>query len=93
MKRKFYDNPPTIHEELHSGRRDFKQEISFIAKLLKISESRIEIDGSHPVGFDVIFIDGKYNGYLDDRFYDYMLHGIDEYGDYAEWLVYFQENY
>lgn len=89
MKRKFHDTPPSIYE----SEQYFTQETLFISKLLGINKNRIEIDGSHPVGFDVIFIDGKYNGYLDDGFYDFMLHGIDEYGDYADWLKNFQEEY
>lgn len=68
-------------------RRDFKQEIHWIATTLGISARRIEIDAEHPVGEDVIFIDGVYNGYLDQQFYDYMTHGVDEYGDYADWIA------
>ena len=45
------------------------------------------------MGFDVIFIDGHYNGYLDTDFYNYMIHGIYPYGDYEDWLINFQENY
>ncbi|MNQ57595.1 hypothetical protein D3C85_717580 [compost metagenome] len=82
-----------ILAELSGHKQDFTQEILFISKLLGINKNRIEIDGSHPVGFDVIFIDKAYNWYLDDRFYDFMLHSIDEYGDYADWLKNFQEEY
>lgn len=89
MKRKFHDTSPSIYEP----EQDFKQEILFISKLLEINKNRIEIDGSHPVGFDVIFIDSHYHGYLDDRFYDFMLHGIDEYGDYVDWLALFQRDF
>lgn len=92
MKYKFYDNPPEVNTELYGDRCDFKQEISFISKMLGIAEKRIEIDGEHPCG-EVIFIDSQYNGYLDNSFYNFMLHGIDEYGDYAEWLARFQKNY
>lgn len=92
MKRKFYDTPLEICKELYGDRREFKREISFIAKLLGISESRVEVDGEHPCG-DVIFIDGVYNGYCDNDFYNFMIHGIDEYGDYKDWLIKFQENY
>ena len=67
-------------------RRDFKQEIHWIANTLGISCNRIHIDGEHPVGEDVIFIDGVYNGYLDQEFYDYMIHGLDPYDDYARWI-------
>lgn len=82
-----------IIKELNGDERDFKQEISFIAKLLGISESRIEIDADHPCGEDLILVDGKFNGYLDTDFYNYMLHGIDPYREYEAWLVNFQENY
>lgn len=87
MKTKFYDKPPDISRDLYeTDCRDFKQEIHFIANLLGISVGRINICGDHPVGEDVIFIDGHYNGYLDLQFYNYMDAGIDEWGDFEEWV-------
>lgn len=75
-------NPDTYEAE---EQQDFRQEICFIAKYLGISQRRIYIDSSHPVGEYVIFIDGKYNGYLDQDFYWFMLEGLDSYGEYEEW--------
>lgn len=82
-----------IIKEISADKRDFNREISFIANLLGISESRVNINAGHPVGEDLILVDGKYNGYLDTDFYNYMLHGIDPYADYEDWLINFQENY
>lgn len=75
-------NPNTYESE---EQQDFRKEMCFIARYLDISQKRIYIDDSHPVGEYVIFIDGKYNGYLDQTFYDFMIVGIDPYGDYEEW--------
>ena len=75
-----------------SDQRDFKQELHWISNALGISASRIYMDGDHPVGEDVIFIDGIYNGYLDQSFYDFMLYGIDPYEDYEEWIRYWKSD-
>lgn len=74
-------NPNTYESE---EQQDFRKEMCFIARYLDISQKRIYIDSSHPVGEYVIFIDGKYNGYLDQAFYDFMIEGIDPCGDYEE---------
>lgn len=66
--------------------RDFKQEIHLIAAKLGICKSRIEIDGEHPCGEDCIFIDGKWNGYLDTQFYWFIVDGYDPYGEYEDWV-------
>lgn len=89
VKRKFHDTPPSLYEH----EQEFTQEILFISKMLGINKNRIEIDGDNAFGEDVIFVDSVYSGYLDDGFYDFMLHGIDEYGDYADWLALFQRDY
>ena len=65
---------------------DFREEKNFISKLLGVKYNKIVIDENHPCGEDVIFINGNYNGYIDQRFYDYMLHGIDDYGFFEEWV-------
>jgi len=75
-------NPNTYESE---EQMDFRKEICFIAKYLDISVGRIYIDANHPTGEYVIFIDGKYNGYLDQDFYWFMLDGLDPYGEYEEW--------
>lgn len=72
-------------------RGDFKEEIDFIAKLLDINPKRINIDPYNTCGEFVIFIDEHYNGYLDNQFYDYMLHGLDEYGEYEDWVKMWEE--
>lgn len=67
-------------------RMEFKQEIHWIATTLGICPSRIRVDGSHPVGEDVIFIDNVYNGYLDSGFYDFMMLDYDPWNIYKEWV-------
>ena len=87
MKTRFYDKPPDICTDLYeTDYRDFKQEINFIAHTLDILVSRIRVDGNHPVGEDVIFIDDIYNGYLDQEFYDFMLFRCDPYEKYKDWI-------
>ena len=66
--------------------RDFKKEINWIASVLNIPTKRIRIDGEHPCGEDCIFIDDKWNGYLDNSFYQFMENGFDPYGDFEEWI-------
>lgn len=70
MKYKFYEKPEGID---YTDQNDFKEEIHFLSQIKKISKSKIEIDGCHPVGEYVIFIGNQYAGYLDDDFYRAMI--------------------
>lgn len=74
-----------------SSRKDFSYEIYWIAKTLGIDKRRVCIDNAHPTGEDVIFIDDVYNGYLDSRFYDFVEYGLDEFGDFREWVEMWRE--
>lgn len=65
---------------------DFRKEINYIAEILDIDVKRIRICEDHPCGEHVIFIDGFYNGYLDNDFYNFMESGIDHYRDYEGWI-------
>lgn len=69
-----------------NSEKDFHKELCWIAKTLGIRRGRIKVDPVHPVGEVVIFIDGSYNGYIDQRFYDFMEQGIDPYDDFKEWI-------
>lgn len=84
MKYKFHEQPPDIQDD-EEEERNFLQEIHFISDYLGIDKSRIKISADHPCGEDVIFIDGAYNGYLDNKFYDFMISGVDLYGDFQFW--------
>lgn len=63
-------------EENWEAREDFHKEIIFISQYLGVHKSKIELDVCHPVGDIVIFVGGKYAGYLDTSFYDFMETGI-----------------
>lgn len=65
---------------------NYIKEKCFIAKTLGIKVKRIEIDSEHPSGFITIFIDGRYNGYIDEMFYGFMEYGVDTYGVFEDWL-------
>lgn len=65
---------------------NYTKEKCFIAKTLGVKFNRIEIDSEHPTGFITIFIDGVYHGYVDELFYRFTEHGIDEYGYFREWV-------
>lgn len=90
MKYKFHETPPEI--KLHSNigqevndKYMFKEEINFITNCLGVSRDKVEIDTNHPVGEYVIFVDGKYCGYVDFMFYNFMDNGEDPYGYFEEW--------
>lgn len=89
MKYKFHEEVPDIvlNSWNETDTRNFYKEINFIAKHLNINVNRIEISENHPVGEDVIFVDGHYAGYLDFEFYTFMDTGFDMYGIFTEWRV------
>lgn len=74
-----------LYEEESKYRDEFSEEITFIAKLLCLSPKRIEIDPYHPCG-TCIFIDGWWNGDIDQSFYDFMISGYDPYDEYEAWV-------
>tara|TARA_R110000744_G_C19371770_1_gene563139 strand:+ start:16396 stop:16611 length:216 start_codon:yes stop_codon:yes gene_type:complete len=64
----------------------YTKEKCWIAETLGIKQNRIQIDTEHPCGELVIFIDGEYNGYLDDSFYLFMEKGIDLHSEFEDWI-------
>lgn len=71
--------------EDEEARQDFSEEIAFIAKLLSLNPKRIRISPDHPCG-TCIFIDEKWNGYIEESFYDFMISGYDPYSEYEAWV-------
>lgn len=65
---------------------NYIKERCFIAKALGIKVKRIQIESEHPSGYIMIFIDGAYNGYIDEMFYGFMEHGVDIYGGFEDWI-------
>jgi hypothetical protein len=55
---------------------EFETEIQFLMKKHRLSRNDIRIDADHPVGEDVLYIKGKFAGYLDEYFYEKDM-GID----------------
>ncbi|BBC78252.1 Hypothetical protein KNT65_gp241 [Escherichia phage EcS1] len=55
---------------------EFEEEIKFLKKKHGISDSDIRIVPDHPCGEDVLYIKGKFAGYIDEYFYETQM-GID----------------
>lgn len=55
---------------------EFEEEIRFLMKKHGLKRSDIRIDADHPVGEDVLYIKGKFAGYIDEYFYSEEM-GID----------------
>ena len=60
--------------ELHDASDKYAEEISFLANEHQCSHACIVIDDNHCSGDTVVFIYGKWAGYLDEAFYEKM-HG------------------
>lgn len=63
MKYKFYEEPSEW-----ADKRQYTQEINWIAKNLNLKVSNFMVD-DETFGEPVLFYEGKYFGYLDNRFY------------------------
>lgn len=76
MKYKFHEEVPDykIHfsETEIQNPHAFSKEKNFIAKGAGCKVQEVVIDTDHPVGEYVIFVKGKYFGYLDSLFYKYF---------------------
>lgn len=84
MKRKFYDDPPEIilsNPDHWADNRDYWKEINYIASKYGYDVKDFRIDDITFGGEPVVFVAGKYWGYLMDDFYLEMEHGLDMYGD------------
>lgn len=55
---------------------EFETEIQFLMQTRRLKRSDIRIVPDHPVGEDVLYIKGKFAGYLDIYFYEEKM-GID----------------
>ncbi|AVR55372.1 hypothetical protein PSH1140_167 [Enterobacter phage myPSH1140] len=55
---------------------EFETEIQFLMKSRRVRRDDIRIIPDHPVGEDVLYIKGKFAGYLDVYFYEENM-GID----------------
>ncbi len=49
---------------------DFEEEIKFLMKEWNLQRRDIKISPDHPCGEDVLYIKGKFAGYLDEYFYE-----------------------
>lgn len=64
---------PKIHyclEDMRDNSANFPKEVKFLMHKHACERRDIVIDSRHPCGEDVIFIRGKWEGYIDERFYD-----------------------
>lgn len=59
-------------EDMSDGTALFPREVTWLMKKHKCSRQEIEIDINHPCGEDVIFVRGKWEGYIDEAFYKEM---------------------
>lgn len=94
MKRKFYDDPPELDDVYHysywADPKHYWNEINYIAKKEGKNVNSFQIDDM-TFGEPVLFVDGKYWGYLDHYFYLELEHGISCWEDDEYWDRY--ENY
>lgn len=72
----------SVDEDVYES---FNKEKCFISKYLGVDIKKIVIDCNHPCGEHVIFINGVYNGYLDNDFYLFMECGLDHLYKYKGW--------
>lgn len=57
-------------EDMRDNSANFPKEVKFLMHKYGCARRDIVIDSQHPCGEDVIFIRGKWEGYLDESFYD-----------------------
>ena len=55
---------------------EFEEEIKYMMKERKLNRADIRICADHPCGENVIYVKGKFAGYIDDAFYSHNM-GID----------------
>lgn len=55
---------------------EFEEEIKYMMKEWKLNRADIRILADHPCGEDVLYVKGKFAGYLDEYFYSKDM-GID----------------
>lgn len=59
-------------DDLRDNSQNFPCEVAWLMRKYNCARRDIVIDSGHPCGEDVIFICGKYAGYVDERFYEEM---------------------
>ena len=86
MKYKFHETPPEFpYDMCDSGWTDepekYIKEINWVAKNRNLDVNKFRVD-DETFGDPVLFYEGKYFGYLDNRFY--LCFDIDDFSDWWE---------
>lgn len=59
-------------DDLYDNSDDFPEVVKYLMQKHQCVRRDIVIDSRHPCGEDVIFVRGKWEGYVDERFYEEM---------------------